>query len=334
MQSTRNKLIHLLAASKDKYVSGQMLSEKLNISRSAIWKHMKELEKDGYTIEGKSNQGYRMISFPQKLSENTVQWGLNTTWLGRAVVHKTTTSSTQVIAHQAAQNGAKHGTVIIADKQTCGKGRMRRQWHSASQKGVWMSLILRPTILPYLAPQLTLLAATVLADVIQSFTASRPQIKWPNDILINRKKTAGILTEMQAEQDQIQYVVMGIGLNVNQTNDDYPKDLQGIATSLQIETNKTWDVVALIQEILTTFETTYDAYIQEGFPHVKNKWENYGFKIGEQIWIKTLQDEWQAIFSGIAEDGALLSKTADGETKKIYSAEIDWFNEGGNNRVK
>jgi len=334
MQSTRNKLIHLLAASKEKYISGQMLSEELHISRSAIWKHMKELEKDGYTIEGKSNQGYRMISVPQKLSENTVQWGLNTRWLGKSVIHKKTTSSTQFVGHQSAQTGAAHGTVILADEQTSGRGRMSRQWHSASQKGIWLSLILRPTILPYLAPQLTLLAATVLADVIQSFIKSKPQIKWPNDILINGKKTAGILTEMQAEQDQIQYVVMGIGLNVNQTNDDFPKELEKTATSLKKETNRTWDIVALIQEILTTFEYTYDAYIQKGFPHIKDKWENYGFKIGEQIRIKTLQSEWNAIFSGIAEDGALLSKTADGESKKLYSAEIDWFNEGGNNHVK
>lgn len=327
MQSTRNKLINLLANNKDEYISGQMLSEKLNISRSAIWKHMKELEKDGYEIEGKSNQGYRMISFPNKLSENTVQWGLNTKWLGKTVIHKTTTPSTQIIAHQAAQNNAAHGTVIIADEQTSGRGRMSRQWHSTKQKGIWLSLILRPTILPYLAPQLTLLAATVLADVVYSFTKTQPQIKWPNDILLNGKKTAGILTEMQAEQDQIQYIVIGIGLNVNQTNDDFPGDLQTIATSLQKETNKAWDIVALTQKILATFESAFDSYVKNGFPHVKDKWETYGFKIGESIWIKTLQDEWQAIFLGIAEDGALLTKTSDGETKKLYSAEIQWFKE-------
>src|SRR5699024_9112637 len=117
-------------------------------------------------------------------------------------------------------------------------------------------------------------------------TKSRPQIKWPNDILINGKKSAGILTEMQAEQDQIQYVVMGIGLNVNQTNDDFPKELEKTATSLKKETNRTWDIVALIQEILTTFENTYDAYIQKGFPYIKDKWEKYGFKIGNKSELK------------------------------------------------
>lgn len=325
MQSTRNKLIKLLAASKDDYISGQLLSEKLNISRSAIWKHMEKLKKDGYEIEGKSNQGYRMIRLPDKLSENTVQWGLNTQWIGKSIIHKTSTPSTQIIAHQAAQNDALHGTVVIADEQTSGRGRMSRQWHSTKQKGIWLSLILRPNISPYLAPQLTLLTATVLADVIYSVTKIRPQIKWPNDILMHSKKTAGILTEMQAEQDQIQYVVIGMGINVNQAKNDFPDIIQKKATSLKIETNQTWDIVKLIQEILVTFEQSYDTYIKNGFPHIKNKWESYGFKIGKTIWVKTLQEEFKAIFSGIAEDGALLIKTMQGETKQLYSGEINWF---------
>ncbi|HLR66304.1 biotin--[acetyl-CoA-carboxylase] ligase [Virgibacillus alimentarius] len=325
MQSTRNKLIKLLAASKDDYISGQLLSEKLNISRSAIWKHMEKLKKDGYEIEGKSNQGYRMIRLPDKLSENTVQWGLNTQWIGKSIIHKTSTPSTQIIAHQAAQNDALHGTVVIADEQTSGRGRMSRQWHSTKQKGIWLSLVLRPNISPYLAPQLTLLTATVLADVIYSVTKIRPQIKWPNDILMHSKKTAGILTEMQAEQDQIQYVVIGMGINVNQAKNDFPDIIQTKATSLKIETNQTWDIVKLIQEILVTFEQSYDTYIKNGFPHIKNKWESYGFKIGKTIWVKTLQEEFKAIFSGIAEDGALLIKTMQGETKQLYSGEINWF---------
>src|SRR5690554_2579049 len=216
MQSTRNKLIHLLANNDDQYISGQKLSEMLHISRSAIWKQMKNLEKAGYEIEGKPNQGYRILSFPDDLSEYTLQWGLDTEWIGKKIIHKQTTTSTQIVAHKLAQENCEHGTIVIADEQTKGKGRMNRPWHSSKKKGIWMSIILRPAILPYRAPQLTLLTATVLADVINEHIGIRPQIKWPNDILINNKKTAGILTEMQAEQDQIQYVVIGVGLNVNQ----------------------------------------------------------------------------------------------------------------------
>ncbi|WP_106497426.1 biotin--[acetyl-CoA-carboxylase] ligase [Lentibacillus sp. Marseille-P4043] len=329
MESTRNKLIKLLASSGDHYISGQLLSEKLAISRAAIWKHMKELEKDGYQIEGKSKKGYRILKFPDKVSENTILWGLGTQWLGKTVIHKEVTTSTQHIAHQLAQENVDHGTVIVADEQTAGKGRMNRKWHSAKQKGIWMSIILRPNILPYLAPQLTLLTATVLADVLTKDTHTNPKIKWPNDILINHNKTAGILTEMQAEQDQIQYVVIGIGINVNQTHDEIPSDIKKKATSLLMETNKEWDTQTLIQNILMTFEKAYDAYIANGFPDVKSKWESYGFKIGETIHIKTMREQWNAVFLGIAEDGALLTKTLDGEMKKLYSAEIDWYEKGG-----
>src|SRR5699024_5278285 len=133
-------------------------------------KHMKELEKDGYQIEGRSKKGYRIISFPDKLSANTIQWGLDTDWLGKKVIHKEVVTSTQHVAHRLAQEGAAHGTVVIADEQTNGKGRMDHGWHSAKQQGIWMSLILRPTMLPSLAPQLTLLTATVLADVLTENT--------------------------------------------------------------------------------------------------------------------------------------------------------------------
>lgn len=218
-----------------------------------------------------------------------------------------------------------HGTIIVADEQTAGKGRMGHEWHSTKDKGIWMSIILKPTILPYLAPQLTLLTATVLADVIYSYSNVRPQIKWPNDILIKQKKIAGILTEMQAEQDQIQYVIIGMGINVNHSIDDLPIDIQQKASSLQIETNQSWDITKLIQKILVAFEKKYSAYILNGFQNVKSEWESYGFKINEPIWVKTLQNSWQGTFLGIAEDGALLTRTKDGEIKKIYSAEIDWF---------
>ncbi|SES80115.1 BirA family transcriptional regulator, biotin operon repressor / biotin-[acetyl-CoA-carboxylase] ligase [Oceanobacillus limi] len=327
MESTRNKLIHLLEQYKETYISGQLLSEKLNISRSAVWKHMKELEKDGYEIEGVSKKGYRILNSPNRMSENTLQWGLKTDWLGKTIVHKEVTTSTQHIAHQLAQEGANHGTIVIADEQTNGKGRMNRQWHSSRGKGIWLSLILRPSILPYLAPQLTLLAATVLTEVIETTTTTNPKIKWPNDILIDRKKVAGILTELQAEQDQIQYVVIGMGINVNHELEDLPVEIQNKASSLQLQTKQSWDIKRLVQQLLFTFEKEYEAYIETGFMGVKRKWEAHSFKIGEQIRVSTLRDKWVAEFSGLADDGALIITNPDHTTQKLYSAEIDWFYE-------
>lgn len=324
MSSTRHRLIQLLSENKDTYISGQLLSEQLDISRNAVWKHMNELKKDGYEIEGKAKLGYKIISYPNKVSENTISWGLQTDWIGRRIAHYETTTSTQRIAHELALDGEKHGTIVIADEQTDGIGRVGRHWQSEQGKGIWMSIILRPNILPYLAPQLTLLTATVLAEVIDEVSDVTPQIKWPNDILIEGKKISGILTEMQAEQDQISYVIIGMGINVNQDATDFVDEVAERATSLKIKTKQTWDMVRLIQQILQKFETKYDQFIDHGFQDVKIKWESYGFRMNEQLTIKTGNETWTGRFSGIAEDGALLIER-EASIQKIYSGEIAWF---------
>src|SRR5699024_5682002 len=156
MSSTRNRLIDILANHQNGYVSGQTLSEMLDVSRSAIWKHMNELKKDGYKIEGVANKGYRIVSLPKTVSENTIAWGLQTDWLGKTIVHRDTIDSTQTLAHQLALEGAKHGTIVVANEQTQSRGRVSRKWYSPAGEGIWLSMILRPNILPYLAPQLTL----------------------------------------------------------------------------------------------------------------------------------------------------------------------------------
>lgn len=324
MSSTRNKLIRILFENKDAYISGQFLSDELGVSRNTIWKHMNQFKKDGYEIESKVNSGYRIVSSPNKLSENTLKWGLETNWLGKTIIHRDSLTSTQIIAQKLALDGAENGTIVIADEQTAGKGRVNKQFHSLKNKGIYMSLILKPDILPYMAPQLTLLTATVLASVLDS-TGIKPQIKWPNDVLIDGKKISGILTEMQAEQDKILYVVIGIGINLNLESSDLPDEIKERVTSLKMETGKTWDVVTFTQQFLKTFEEKYDQYIKEGFKNVKVDWENYGFKLNEKLYIKSGKQTFEAIFTGIAEDGALLATRENGEIEKVYSGEISWF---------
>lgn len=325
MQSTRNNLIELLYAHSNDYISGQKLADTLGISRNAIWKHMKELEKDGYEIEALPRKGYRILDTPNTMSENTLKWGLQTEWLGKTIVHKKSVDSTQHIAHELAREGAPHGTVVIADEQTSGKGRMNRTFYSQSDQGIWMSLLIRPHILPYLAPQLTLLTATVLAEAFDDMFGIQTQIKWPNDVLINEQKISGILTEMHAEQDQIQYVVIGIGINVFQKEADFHPNIQKKATSIHLHTNQTIDKHQLVQTILQTFEKQYESFVESGFPEVKEKWEKYGFKIGEMISIKTMKKSWNALFLGISEDGALITQVPGEQPERIYSAEIEWF---------
>ncbi|MGI8315337.1 biotin--[acetyl-CoA-carboxylase] ligase [Halobacillus mangrovi] len=327
MESTRKQLIELLQK-QEGHISGQQLSEALDISRTAVWKHMNELKKDGYEIEAVQRKGYKIISSPDKISTNTLQWGLDTKWVGQHLYHFDQVESTQEVVHQMAKQSKPHGTVVIADEQVKGKGRMARNWDSPKGKGIWMSILLRPDLPPFQAPQLTLLAATALAKMIDTRGGITPQIKWPNDILINHKKVSGILTEMQAEQDKIQYVVLGMGINVNQDIDDIPFDLHHKASSLKIESGQDWNIHETVQQILRLFESTYDQYVDLGFKEVKRQWEHYGYRIGEEVTISTMKRTWQATLVGIEPDGALRAKDKDGNEEKLYSAEIHW-GEGG-----
>lgn len=327
MESTRKQLIELLQKQKG-HISGQQLSEALDISRTAVWKHMNELKKDGYEIEAVQRKGYKIISSPDKISTNTLQWGLDTKWVGQHLHHFEQVESTQEVVHQMAKQDKPHGTVVIADEQVKGKGRMARNWDSPKGKGIWMSILLRPNLPPFQAPQLTLLAATVLAKMMDTYGGITPQIKWPNDILVNHKKVSGILTEMQAEQDQIQYVVLGMGINVNQVKNDIPSELHHKASSLKIESGEDWNIHDTVQQILRLFESTYDQYVDQGFKEVKRQWEHYGYRIGEEVTISTMKRTWKATLVGIEPDGALKARDQAGNEEKLYSAEIHW-GEGG-----
>lgn len=327
MESTRKELIELLNKEVG-HISGQELSDQLGISRTAVWKHMNELKKDGYEIEAIQRKGYKILASPDKISENTLRWGLGTQWIGHELHHYDQVESTQEVVHQLAKQGKPHGTVVIADEQVKGKGRMSREWDSPKGKGIWMSVLLRPNLPPVQAPQITLLAATVLARMIAERSALVPQIKWPNDLLINHKKVSGILTEMQAEQDTIQYIVLGMGMNVNQEESEIPEDIRYKASSLKVESKKDWNIQQTVQHILRLFEETYERFESEGFASIKKEWEHFGYKIGEEVTISTMKKTWQATLVGIEPDGALRARRKDGEEEKLYSAEIHW-GEGG-----
>ncbi|GIO22645.1 biotin--[acetyl-CoA-carboxylase] ligase [Oceanobacillus sp. J11TS1] len=324
MESTRARLINLLSQNRESYVSGQSLSEQLGISRNAIWKHMKDLERDGYIIHAKRSKGYRIVSFPDKVSSNTIRWGLETKWLGHHIIHKDATPSTQLIGHEAARDNAPDGTIIIAEEQTAGRGRMKKNWFS-NKEGLWTTLLLRPSIPPNKASELTLLTAVAVRDALHQLTNLSIGIKWPNDLLIGDKKLCGILTEMQGEQDRIDYVLIGIGLNVNQDEASWDTSIGDIATSLKIETGETWDKKEIVQAVLKCFEDTYELYLKDGFKTIKSRWEENAFKIGENIKIKTFHDEWAGRFLGISDEGALIVESSDGTPITLYSAEITWF---------
>ena len=215
-----HKLAKRLIESNGEAVSGQQLAEEFGISRTAIWKHIKELEEKGYAIESVKKKGYRIVSIPDTLESLAIQTGLKTKHIGRNIEYVESCSSTQIIAHKLAQEGAPDGTVVLTETQTAGRGRMARKWDSAAGKGVWMSVILRPDVVPQKAPQFTLVTAVAVVRAIEEVTKLQPKIKWPNDILLNGKKCTGILTELQSDADGIQALIIGIGLNINQEKTD------------------------------------------------------------------------------------------------------------------
>lgn len=321
-----HKLAKRLIEANGEAVSGQQLAEEFGISRTAIWKHIKELEEKGYAIESVKKKGYRIVSIPDTLEPLAIQTGLKTKHIGQNIEYVESCSSTQIIAHKLAQEGAPGGTVVLTETQTAGRGRMARKWDSAAGKGVWMSVILRPDVVPQKAPQFTLVTAVAVVRAIEEVTKLQPKIKWPNDILLNGKKCTGILTELQSDADGIQALIIGIGLNINQEKTDFDPEIQAIATSLKMESGDTVSRQKLVQSLLYYLEIYTQMYIEEGFGLLKVMWESYSTTIGHPIRARMTNQTLEGIAEGITEDGVLQLRTADGKLHGIYSADIEMTN--------
>ena len=323
MQSdVRTKLIEAFSNADGTFISGQQIANHIGCSRTAVWKHIEEFRTEGFVVEAVRNKGYRIIFTPEKVTANEIQLGLQTKTLGKMIHYEESVETTQKIAHTLADDGVPEGTLVVAEEQHGGKGRLMRPWYSPKYSGIWMSLILRPKIPFQQAPQLTLLAAVAVAQAIEHTTNLKPQIKWPNDILINRKKVTGILTEMQAESDRIHSVIIGIGMNVNQQKNDFPEELQDIATSLLIEGQNKVSRARVIQEILVRIEALYEQFLEEGFLPIKKLWESYAISLGQEIKATTVNNVIIGKAIGITDEGVLLLEDSSGKVHSIYSADI------------
>ena len=317
----KEKILQLFKEANGDFVSGERLSKALNCSRTAIWKHIEELREEGYAFEAVRRSGYRLISSPDTPSQVEVQTGLQTKDLGRQIHYFHSIDSTQFKAHELAKEGVPHGTVIIADQQKGGKGRMGRPWHSPAGTGIWMSIILRPELPLYRCPQLTLITAVAVVQAIREATGVRAEIKWPNDILVKQKKICGILTELNAETDHINYLIIGIGMNVNAEN--FPIELRDIATSLRIQTGENVKRIPLIQRILENLEKLYQLYLEYGFSPIKSLWEAHADTIGKRVVLRQPHGSLEGLAVGINEEGILLVRKDNGEIEKVYSADIE-----------
>ncbi|MGG1675163.1 biotin--[acetyl-CoA-carboxylase] ligase [Neobacillus sp. NRS-1170] len=324
MQSElRKELLDAFTNSGEDYLSGQHLADLIGCSRTAVWKHIEELRKEGFELEAVRKKGYRIVKTPEKITADEIRLGLTTDFIGRNIHYEESVESTQKIAHRFASEEVPEGTVIIAEEQRSGKGRMNRKWHSPKYTGIWMSVILRPNIPLTKTPQLTLLSAVAIVQAIEEFTGLTPEIKWPNDILINGKKVTGILTELQAEADRVHSIIVGIGINVNQKKEDFPAELHETASSLYIEKDEPISRAGLIKSIFKHFEKLYLLYLEEGFLPIKLLWESYAISIGKILKARTLTNVIEGKALGITDEGVLMLEDKLGTIHHVYSADIE-----------
>jgi BirA family transcriptional regulator, biotin operon repressor / biotin---[acetyl-CoA-carboxylase] ligase len=307
-----------LIRERDEYISGEEISKKLNVSRAGIWKHIEKLREEGYNIVATPHLGYRFISPPDRLIHTEVSWGLNTKVFGKKIYAFKKTDSTNTVAYKLAEDGEQEGTVVFAEEQGKGKGRFRRTW-SSPVGGIYMSLILRPEFEPLNTARVTLGAAVAVAEAVREVTNLSARIKWPNDVLVEKQKVAGILTEMKAQQDALDFVILGIGVNVNIPKNALPKG----ATSLKEELNGL-DVskVELAKRILELLEGYY-ARMRDRFDEIINDWRKLSDTLGSRIKVHSHGQVLDGQALDVDENGGLILRLDSGFNKHIFSGDVE-----------
>jgi BirA family biotin operon repressor/biotin-[acetyl-CoA-carboxylase] ligase len=326
MSNTRDKILELFRSRPDHFVSGADVCRELGISRTAVWKHIRHLRENDYEIEAIPSRGYRLVALPDRLLPAEVKAGLQTRCVGSEVVYFEQTDSTNEQARKLADSGAVEGTVVIADSQSGGKGRLGRNWSSPSGVNLYLSVILRPTISPRFATQMTFLSAIAVAQAIEATGSSVPQLKWPNDVLLGGSKVAGLLNELNAETEQIHYLVLGIGVNLNMTAEQFPADLRTPATSLLLDGGKPVSRRQFTQALLQSLDQLYSDYLKYGFKPIKEEWERRCNVLGKWVEVDCQNRLQVGQVSGVDETGALLLQLAGGVTERILAGDVRLLN--------
>ena len=309
MSTTKEALLIWLKENQYQWVSGEEISNHLGISRAAIWKQIKNLKDEGYLIQSAPKKGYRLEQVTDRILPEEIQEHLQTRIIGRPkTICMKEVDSTNLHAKSLAAQGAPEGTVVVAEAQTAGRGRMSRIWFSPVGQNVYTSIILRPPMIPSQAPQITLMTAVAIAQTLKNTAQLDVRIKWPNDILINNKKIAGILTEISTDMDMINYVIVGLGLNINIPKDDLPPEIKKIATSVLIQKGKPFSRVKLLCAFLKNFEICYEQVKNQGFAPIMDQWREMSDIIGRQVYVDVINSKFKGIVDSVDDDGVLNSK--------------------------
>lgn len=321
----RDRILSCLRESQGKPVSGEAISKRFGVTRAAIWKHMQALKEEGYEIETVPRKGYRLIGTPDRLLPSEVLSGLKTRWLGKNVLYEDSVSSTNDMAKRAAAEGCAHGTIALAEEQGQGRGRLTRGWFSPYAKGVWFSCVFRPTFLPQEAAKCTLMAAVALARAFERYPGIQVGIKWPNDILSpDGKKLVGILAEMNAEMDGINFMVIGMGVNVNSLLEEFPEELQSLATSLRILSGGgELDRKKLLHVMLEELENAFDDVSKNGFDGLLDEWRKRSVTLGRRVNVISSEKTYSGSALDIDRQGALLVKRdSDGVVEQVWAGDV------------
>ena len=319
------------------YVSGGELGRQYNVTRTAIWKYIEELRREGYAIEATSRKGYRLLPSEDRLNAYEIADGLNTSIVGQEVRYFESLDSTSSYARLLAAEHCCDGMAVIAGQQTAGRGRLGRSWESPPDKGIYISVVLRPTLAPVETQILTLAAAVAVSAAIRETTGLSAGIKWPNDLVIEGRKVCGILLEMNSEADRVNHVILGIGINYAQKEEDFPEELRNRAISLKTAAKKReaaggpgvngrgqadFSRLSVVRSVLRELDDVIKLVLTDNNAKVLEMWRSKSITLGSEVCFKLKGMEYNGTAIDITSDGRLLVACSDGVRRELLSGEI------------
>jgi BirA family biotin operon repressor/biotin-[acetyl-CoA-carboxylase] ligase len=328
-------VLDVLRRTEGEPCSGEGLSERLQVSRSQIWKHVETLRSKGYGIEGTPGGGYRLVSVPDRLYPEEILSGLETRWMARDIRYFETIDSTNRLGFDLAREGAAHGTVVIAEGQTAGRGRLGRTFYSPTHTNLYTSVVLRPSLSASEAATVILAAAIAVAETVAA-TLGGPgavEIKWPNDVLLDGLKTSGILMELSAEATRVGFLILGIGVNLNVDRQSFPEEFRALATSLTSHSGQPVDRVHFARRLFVTLEDVLDVHAERGWDALNPRFQEFFRMVGRRIRVSDLAEgETSGVCRGIDPDGALRLERNDGRQTRVLAGDVTIVKDGGHRR--
>ena len=318
------EILRLLKSHPLEFLSGETISRHVKLTRTAVWKRIRNLRALGYVIEASTRSGYRLVHAPDLLLPSEILPILQTKWMGKKIHYFKTLDSTNSTAYQLALNGAREGEVVIAESQEKGRGRLGRHWISPPLLNLYLSVILRPPIPPHQASLITLLAAVATADAIEKTSGLKPSIKWPNDLLLGKRKVAGLLNEIHSETDHIHFVILGMGVNLNMDEKLLPWELQTKATSLKKEMGRPISRKEFVCHLLNELEQWYEIFLKKGGAPVLKAWKDRARIEGKRVKVTSFGDVLRGRAVDVDSDGALILQTKGGVQKRIVAGDIEY----------